>query len=200
MPENRIIRVFNLIAKLRYKYRSIDKDQTPINKIVWWSIPVVYPNHDKQFSEIAHAKELRHQKKKRVNRMIREMFQEQDHCFFVTFTFRDDVLSSTSERTRHRYVADYLGKHCRDYVANVDYGRKTGREHYHAVVSFNNILPPKEEWPYGFFKYKPINKGVEYSHSKITAYIVKLVNHAGKVDTGRLFRKRGMKTVDNLPF
>ena len=193
------IKVFNLVKRMRYKYREQNKDQSAIDKIMWWSIPVVYPNWDKQALDIDHQQKLRHQKKKRVNAMLREMWTEQDNLCFLTLTFSPEILASTTEQTRHRYVVAYLGEQCRDYVANVDHGKKTGREHYHAVVAFNNLLPTVQ-WPHGFAKIKPINKGKEDAQRKMSAYIVKLQNHAGKIGTGRLFRKRGMKTVDNLPF
>lgn len=198
MPNNQI-KVFNLVKRMRYKYREQNKDQSQIDKIMWWSIPVVYPNWDREALEIDHQQLLRHQKKKRVNAMLREMWTEQDNLAFVTLTFSDDVLKTTTEQTRHRYAAKWLGEQCRDYVANIDHGAKTGREHYHAVVAFNNLLPT-QEWLYGYSSIKPINKGVDNAKSKMSAYIVKLQNHAGKIGTGRLFRKRGMKTVDNLPF
>lgn len=58
------------------------------------------------------------------------------HCAFLTLTFRNDVLDSTSEETRRRYVSYYLHDLTPYYVANIDYGDKTQREHYHALIAF----------------------------------------------------------------
>lgn len=52
---------------------------------------------------------------------------------FLTLTFNDKALSC-SAKTRRRYVSFALADLSPRYVANIDYGSNTEREHYHAVV------------------------------------------------------------------
>lgn len=109
-------------------------------------------------------------------------------CYFLTLTFTDDVLASTSEETRRRYVARWLKEHFTDYVANIDYGDKAKnpqsneREHYHALARSNGFKPPKK-WPYGFIKVQRV-KDTEKDATATAKYAAKLSNHALKVNGG----------------
>lgn len=197
--QNYIGRLYYLVRKLRDKYAGDLTKQGALSKIVWYSFPVVYPNYVADVKELLRVRNNRKQKKKRVNAALREMFQAQDNVHFVTLTFRPDVMETTSAKTRHRYVLGFLSEHCRDYIGNIDYGGKNGREHYHAVVAFDGP-PAINAWQYGLSSVKPVKKGNDNSVYRMSAYIVKLQNHAGKDGAGRLFRKHGMKTVDNIPF
>lgn len=51
---------------------------------------------------------------------------------FLTFTFTDKALT-TDEKTRRVYVSRTLRDLSREYIANIDYGTKSEREHYHAI-------------------------------------------------------------------
>ena len=74
-------------------------------------------------------------------------------CVFLTLTFNDKTLATTSAETRRRYVARFLSNQCPNYVANIDYGGKRGREHYHAVILCDTIN--YKEWhQYGAIKAK----------------------------------------------
>lgn len=54
---------------------------------------------------------------------------------FLTLTFNDSFFDrGTSEDTRRKYIRRFLKEQCQEYVANVDYGDKNGREHFHAIV------------------------------------------------------------------
>lgn len=46
-------------------------------------------------------------------------------AIFLTFTFNDATLKATSPETRRRYVARYLKQHSDNFVANIDYGKRT---------------------------------------------------------------------------
>ena len=106
-------------------------------------------------------------------------------CSFLTLTFTDDVLNSTSEETRRRYVARFLKSISTDYVANIDWGDETQREHYHAVVLGTDF--EMSGWDkYGFSDCRTIGrKDDECTSSKISKYIYKLSNHATKETTRR---------------
>lgn len=194
------VQIQYLVQRYRYKHRDDRKALDALERILWYSYPVVYPNWETSQRDAQRLINARRQAKKRANRYITEMAQTQERLAFVTLTFRDDVLASTSERTRHRYVSAFLKASYRDYIANVDYGSKSGREHYHAVVALDPESPPLE-WQYGFINAKNISVTPENrSKQRLSSYLLKLSNHAGKPSAGRIFHAKGLREVDALPF
>lgn len=114
--------------------------------------------------------------KKRVCKLL-----SKGQCLFLTLTFTDSVLSSTSDKTRRVYVTRVLKEFSQYYVANVDFGAKNGREHYHAIVVADSI--DYDKWTYGAINGKKIR---QTSEPKVLArYISKLTNHAIKETTKR---------------
>lgn len=128
---------------------------------------------------------------------------------FLTLTFSDEVLNSTSEQTRRTYVSRFLKEHSSEYVSNIDFGANNGREHYHAVVKDFDESP----WLYGFKKYSKVgfssdkslddfrdDKGhvKEDNTNRMAKYMAKLTNHALKtLGTGKRFiysRNKGNDT------
>ena len=65
-------------------------------------------------------------------------------------------------------------------MANIDYGKTTGREHYHAVIT-SETKPPKS-WKYGFIDILKV-KTTDNDTTRISKYISKLTNHAIKHTT-----------------
>lgn len=63
---------------------------------------------------------------------------------FITFTFSDQALK-TDEKTRRVYVSRCLRDLSKDYIANIDYGTKSEREHYHAIIRLNGCRL-KSKW------------------------------------------------------
>ena len=124
------------------------------------------------------------EKTRRVRRKILKMMVL-GSCSFLTLTFTDAVLSNTTEETRRRYVSRFLKSISTDYVANIDWGKQNGREHYHAVIS--GIDFDMSDWDkYGFSDRRTIGrKDDECTSSKISKYIYKLSNHATKETTRR---------------
>lgn len=107
--------------------------------------------------------------------------------FFLTLTWEDKYLRPDSplylnESTRRRYVQRYLKDNCTDYVANIDYGEKGGREHYHAVVQSDRIYSKK--WKYGNLDFEIITY-TDNDSLLLAKYVDKLVNHAIKESTKR---------------
>lgn len=102
-------------------------------------------------------------------------------CIFATLTFTDDVLNSTSIDTRRQYVFRFLKSVSSDYVANIDFGKKNGREHYHAIILANKI--DCKLYKYGAINVKKIHKSS--NPIKLAKYISKLTNHAIKETTKR---------------
>ena len=125
----------------------------------------------------------RRKRTKRLNDKIGKMLAVGD-CIFLTLTFNDEVLSNTSQLTRRRYVSRYLKTQSEHYCANIDYGTKNEREHYHAVVFAKTVNMALWENKYGFaYAERVVVKNDGSSSEKIAKYISKLTNHAIKNTT-----------------
>lgn len=114
--------------------------------------------------------------KKRISKYL-----SMGNCLFLTFTFNDSCLNSTTEDTRRQYVRKWLKSYSNYYVANIDFGSKNDREHYHALICIDRVDPTK--WNHGTInvkKVKPTSDG-----KALAKYISKLTNHAIKETTRR---------------
>lgn len=124
-----------------------------------------------------------HAKASRYNRLLKRImsYLECGTCWFVTLTWRDDVLEKTEELTRRKYVRRWLKSISKLYIANIDFGGKTDREHYHAVVLAED---PEifQTWKHGFINVQQIRYDKK-SAEKISHYVIKLTNHAVKDTT-----------------
>lgn len=116
--------------------------------------------------------------KRLKNRIARLLLS--GRCYFLTLTFTDDVLASTTAQTRRRYVTRFLKSQSDDYCANIDFGSENGREHYHAVIRADSIdMTPWDRL--GFSKAQKIASADDYT--PLAKYIGKLSNHAVKSTT-----------------
>lgn len=104
-------------------------------------------------------------------------------AYFVTLTFKDSVLASTSRETRRRYASRSLKAESLCYVGNIDFGGKTDREHYHALVQADK-RPTFDWWVdhCGFVKVEKIGNTAE-DLMKVAKYTTKLSRHALKKST-----------------
>lgn len=115
-------------------------------------------------------------------------------AWFITLTFRDAVLASTTASVRRAYVRRFLKSLCLDYVANKDFGKDFEREHYHAVVSMPFCLDSfalvhdskgchstLSGWDYGYSNWERIGQfNGEDDLRNVAKYLAKLQNHAVK--------------------
>jgi hypothetical protein len=115
----------------------------------------------------------------RLKERIREAV-ESGSAWFITITFNNETLSKTNEKTRRLYITRWLKTLSPFYVANIDYGKTKGREHYHAVIT-SDQRPPKT-WSYGFIDILKV-KTSDNDTKRISKYISKLTNHAIKHTT-----------------
>lgn len=135
-----------------------------------------------EYKEAIKVNHAYYERKTRLQNKISDMIQNHN-CIFLTLTFTNDTLNSTSEDTRKKYVKRYLKSVSSQYVANIDYGAKKEREHYHAIVIGDKIN-------YSFWhKYGAI-KGEKIilqdtTSIKLAKYVSKLTNHAIKETTRR---------------
>lgn len=132
----------------------------------------------------------RRSKLKRLEHRIRRLYEQGD-CHFLTLTWNDDALVSNSAATRKRFVREALNDLSNDFVANVDFGKTTHREHYHAVTLGLHPDELRERWKhFGFIKVERVIPSTECS---LALYVDKLCNHALKETTCKMLmycRKR----------
>ena len=133
------------------------------------------------------AQRLNHNEYKRVRRLKEKMLESvlSDNALFLTLTFNSDTIARTTIPTRRRYVARYLKSQSAFYIANIDFGARNGREHYHAVVVGQNI-------DYKAWHSLGAIKGLKIAPTRndttrVSKYVAKLTNHAIK-ETTKQFR------------
>ena len=135
-------------------------------------------NHFEQWQEARRINVAHYARVRRLFKKITKMLLS-GKCIFLTFTFTDEILATTTFDTRKQYVRRFLSSYNCPYVANVDYGKTNGREHYHALIQIDKVN-------YNDYKYGASNgKRVAGASSgaKLAKYIAKLTNHAIKQTT-----------------
>ena len=166
--------------KAFYENGEIIENWKPLNDseiLLYKNIAQEFPEEWKEACRVNNAS---YHRTKRLKDRIKTMLTS-GSCIFLTLTFRNDVLASTSEETRKRYVSRALKTMSDKYVANIDYGSKNEREHYHAVVLCDKVS--QEQWKYGNLDFERVRVYEEDSPVKIAKYINKLTNHAIKETT-----------------
>lgn len=158
-------------------------------------------NYRKEYDEATKINRSFFKQRSRLAQRL-EYILMQEHASFLTLTFCDDVLQGTSEDTRRQYVRRFLASYGALYVANIDYGGKNGREHYHAVISAR-VKP--SDWSFGLLNCKSIDyrlskvpkryevlspleqkeKVFRDNKVRLAKYVAKLTNHAIKDTTKR---------------
>lgn len=125
-----------------------------------------------------------YKRKIRLHKRIENMCQNGD-CIFLTLTFNDDALKRTSQATRRQKITRFLKQFNVPYVANIDYGKKNHREHYHAVIQAEKI----DYKAYYDLNLGTINgqviKNSAVDKIRVSKYVAKLTNHAIKETTKR---------------
>lgn len=161
------------------------------------SLLVVFPSWTDDFREMERLLLNIRQKKKRIKKALADIFLNGFDVCFLTLTFNNDSLK-LNERYLRECVSKLLNDVSFDFLANVDYGKKNGRMHFHAVID----LKPGSviEWKFGFFKLVRV-RNTSGSIRKLSNYICKFTNHAGKLTAGRVFRKfNSMRKIEELSF
>ena len=171
------------LAKKKYLYYALKASEFS-NDISILEAPARYEylkSTNILFNEAVKMANADYHRKARIKKRISCML-EHGQCLFLTLTFNDNVISNTNDIVRRKYVLNYLRLFSTQYVANVDYGIKNDREHYHAVLLTDNVDMSK--WLYGFAYVERINNNINDA-VKLSKYISKLTNHAIKETTKR---------------
>lgn len=183
-----LIEVQFLLSRLRYRYGS-----TPVLDAIASSIYFVYG--ESELRKVTRAIKARKVKKKRIQgRIFGMQMNYPGKLLFLTVTFDDHCLESSSQSSRHQFVYRWLSEHCLEYVANIDFGSKNGREHYHAVVVPKENKIDFHTWKYGAVNCKHFGNSTT-DRRKVAKYITKLVNHSQKYTSGGVIYSRLPKTL-----
>lgn len=125
-----------------------------------------------------------YERTKRLKRRIESMLLA-GNCLFLTLTFNDKSLATTTPQQRRVAVSRYLKSFNCKYIANIDFGSRNHREHYHAVIQSDKIS--FDEWrKYGNINAERVrNREINADKTKLAKYVCKLSNHAIKETTKR---------------
>ena len=154
---------------INYSYQELENEIKEFVNLYGYSTYKVATN-------VNHAS---YKRTARLKERIREAVAS-GKAWFITITFSPETLAKTNEKTRRVYVSRWLKSLTPFYVANIDYGKNKGREHYHAVIT-SDQRPPKS-WSYGFVDILKVAT-TETDTKRISKYISKLTNHAIKNTT-----------------
>ena len=138
----------------------------------------------REFLECFKINNASYKRTRRLKERIESMLLS-GSCLFLTLTFNDTTLATTTAKERRVAVSRYLKQFNCKYVANIDFGSKNHREHYHAVINCEHV--DYSSWnKYGNINGERIrNKDIRSDKTKLAKYICKLSNHAIKETTKR---------------
>ena len=137
-----------------------------------------------ELKECMKINKAEYERTKRLKNRVATMLLN-GSCCFITLTFNDNTLSDTTEKQRRVAVSRYLKQYGCMYVANIDYGARNKREHYHALINCDKV--DFTSWrKFGNINAERVrNKDIESDKTKLSKYIAKLSNHAIKETTKR---------------
>lgn len=191
LKEHTYLDLYNKAKKKIYRYVFKDDISEKEYFIANETLAFLKKRSEKEFKEYER---ISHAKSERVGRLKRKMLDMVFgyDCLFLTLTFTDKKLGSTSAEFRRIAVKRFLSQFNVPYIANIDFGKKNGREHYHAVLQIDRI--DYHLWKYGRIDGEKIRNDISFdedgvitseSIERIARYISKLTNHAIKETTKR---------------
>lgn len=134
-------------------------------------LPYTISEVKEDFLRIAESERRKHL---RIKKIVYDLLQSD--CLFLSLTFTDKFLDENKKyETRRRKVREYLNSLGCHYIANIDFGKKTGREHYHAIVQLDKVN--HKDYKFGNLDFERITIANE---GKLANYINKLVIHSVK--------------------
>ena len=160
--------------------------------------------------DLVEAEKIIKAENKRISRLksrISLFLECREPTNFLTLTFTDKILQSSTPEERRRYVVRYLKSQSDYYIANLDFGSLKDREHYHAVILGKVDLEPWRK--FGAINVQSVGNRKELTRNKVpkrykeldaltaeslmrrdtekklAKYVAKLTNHAIKETTKR---------------
>lgn len=136
-----------------------------------------------EFEKILKA---RYQKVGRIKRRLIYLLTRCEYIWFCTFTF-DNYYINKSDRTKRDLIKRVLNTHDFKYILNIDYGKKTEREHYHCIIGTDINFDVNQfiQSYYPCFSCSIICKKGRGDFNRLSKYINKLTNHCIKATTKR---------------
>lgn len=185
----------NVFGEMAFTYKELEAVGEKLNKAKYF-----YDVANKELSiysdvyikEAEKVNNATYKRNTRLQQKAREIITT-GRAIFLSLTFHDDIFKSMNKETRRRMITRFLKKTCKSYVANIDYGGKNGREHYHALVEpiqdkinekdYRNMFP-KSSIKFELVNLnKKQNQDIDITAKKIAKYTSKLTNHAIKETT-----------------
>lgn len=128
--------------------------------------------------------DARYHKVSRVKERFIYLACRRIYVFFLTFTFDEEYIDKC-DRTKKDLIKNCLnGIEDSLYIMNIDFGDKTDREHYHVILGTDFPLSKvyfQLSYPcFTWIENIPLDK---INVNKVSKYIDKLSNHAGKDST-----------------
>lgn len=191
LKENTYLDLYNKAKKKIYRYVFKDDVSYKEYSIANETLAFLKKRSEKEFKEYER---ISHAKSERVVRLKKRVFDMVfgNDCLFLTLTFTDKKFETTSAEFRRIAVKRFLRHFNVPYVANIDFGKKNGREHYHALLQIDEI--DYHLWKYGAINGIKVRNDISFdedgvitseSVERIARYISKLTNHAIKETTKR---------------
>ena len=125
---------------------------------------------------------------------IYKIDKDQDNALVENFENQQNIeeyVQQVIEKHRSKYEREYKfidnELTAKTYVANIDFGSKNGREHYHAIVFPIGSSIDLKAWSYGRINAERIHPS-DNDIARTTKYIAKLTSHAIKDTTGHAYR------------
>lgn len=132
-------------------------------------------NLDKNYLRVCeNLRKAYFKRRKLLERRVQFML-ECGKVWFCTLTFTEATIKCRDSTIR-TWIKNWIRSMNNPlYIANVDFGKRTKRKHYHVVLCYD--LDPVE-WTKGFFNYKEVKvKNV----SALSKYVAKLTLHSLKI-------------------
>lgn len=166
-----------------------------------------YSEESRLISEIGQAEYQRclreisayNSRKSRLRQRVSAMIVS-GPCLFLTFTWNNESMVSSTPATRKRAVKKFLGSYSDSFVANIDFGRLNCREHYHAIIRVDSVDPKR--WIYGNLDFERVKNISESTAGRMSTYVTQLAGHSIKDSAGGIIysRKKRMKEVSLSEF
>ena len=163
-----------------------------------------YFNLDEEtLTECERIRNAKNKQRQKIEDHIRFLF-DKGKCdlYFATFNF-NDVAMTKKEDTRKQLIRRLLNEVCDDYILNIDFGEKKGREHYHAIIAIRKDRQTKRVNEFGHLKLEELDsynygnydleeiKRDELDKVRLARYITKLTMHSVKVQQKKVCVKKG---------
>lgn len=155
--------------------------------------------YNQEFERILQA---RYQKVSRIKKRLLYLILRNKYVWFCTFTMNDNYINK-SDRTKRDKLKSVLYTHDFKIILNVDYGKKTERQHFHCILGTNIDMDVNQYFQgqlneeFGWTKSLLCLKG-KNDLNRLAKYIDKLTNHCVKASTKRQRMLYNFKGYDSF--